>query len=122
MVQKLNKLFICEKISKNKIKLKFNALSKAIIIDRRKMFNQDYAMLSGLMPDGSLIKDLKRIYFHQKKYKKMTHIFAILLKRLFSPESTILFKYGPRGDKQCYINSQTLAMYFYHIMQIPKSD
>ena len=122
MKQQLNRLFICEKISKNRLKLKYNKPSKPIIIDKRKMFNEDYARIAGMMPDGSLIKDLKRIYFHQKKYKKMVYTFAKLLKNLFSPESTILFKYGSRGDKQCYINSQTLAIYFYNIIKIPKSD
>ena len=31
------------------------------------VLNEDVATLAGMMPDGSLIKNLRRIYFTQKK-------------------------------------------------------
>jgi hypothetical protein len=79
------------------------------------------ATIAGMFPDGSLIKDLKRMYFGQKKHIPMIYLFGRLLEELFLPESNIFYRKGC-GVEEVYINSQTLAMFFYHILNINKSD
>lgn len=73
------------------------------------------------MPDGSLIRDLERIYFHQDKDDSKLDLFATLLKKLFSPKSVILRGKNSKG-KRVYLNSKVLARFFYYVLQIPKSD
>ena len=85
------------------------------------ILNEDCASLAGLMPDGSLIKDQMRIYFHQKKDLTKHYLFKYLINKLFSPKNKIFFRYKS-NCYDSYINSQTLARFFYHILQIPKSD
>ncbi|HIH25846.1 hypothetical protein J4476_04865 [Candidatus Woesearchaeota archaeon] len=121
MIKKIKNSFICEELPNNKLSIKYNKLSKEIIINKKDLFNEDYASLAGMIPDGSLIKDLMRVYFHQKKDLRKIDLFAVLISKLFSPKSTILYKADISG-MQCYINSQTLARFMYHILEIPKSD
>ncbi|MBI3051516.1 hypothetical protein HYY74_03585 [Candidatus Woesearchaeota archaeon] len=85
------------------------------------VFDEDVGALAGLMPDGSLIRDLRRIYFCQKKEYAKIILFGSLLKRLFSPSNRIFIRQG-KGAFDVYINSQTLAMFFYKVLNIPKSD
>jgi len=73
------------------------------------------------MPDGSLIKDLRRIYFHQKKDYSKIILFRKLIRLLFKPKNKI-FTVNDRGTFKTYINSKTLAFFFYFIMGVPKSD
>lgn len=91
------------------------------MIDKDFKLNEDAASLAGLMPDGSLIKDLMRIYFHQKKDKRKIYLFKNLLLKLFRPENRIFIR-NNRGSWDVYTNSQTLAIFFYKILKIPKSD
>ena len=120
--KKIKSIFITKSLKGNRLKLKYNKLSKAITIDKNKIFNEDYARLAGLTPDGSLIKDLMRIYFSQKKDVSKHDLFKKLLTKLFSPKATILIKPWSIKSTESYINSQTLARFYYHIMEIPKSD
>lgn len=53
--------------SDKKLLLKYKRGRNTILVNNPFVFNEDCARLAGLMPDGSLIKDLMRIYFHQKK-------------------------------------------------------
>ena len=85
------------------------------------VLNESVASLAGLMPDGSLIKDLRRIYFHQKKdFAKIT-LFNDLILNLFHPPNKIFTRLD-RGTHVIYVNSTTLASFFYHLLKIPKSD
>lgn len=91
------------------------------MIDKDFKLNEDAAALAGLMPDGSLIKDLMRIYFHQKKDKRKICLFKNLLLKLFRLENRVFIR-NNRGSWDAYTNSQTLAVFFYKILKIPKSD
>ena len=84
-------------------------------------FDEDVASLAGLMPDGSLIKDLKRVYFHQKKDMKKIFLFKDLIQKLFQPNNRIFMR-DNRGTWNVYANSQTLVMFLYKMIGIPKSD
>jgi hypothetical protein len=92
-----------------------------IYIDKKFKLDEDAASLAGLMPDGSLIRDLKGVYFHQKKDIRKIYLFKKLIKKLFRPKNKIFIK-DNHGTINIYINSQTLAIFFYKILQIPKSD
>ena len=83
--------------------------------------DENVASLAGLMPDGSLIRDLMRIYYHQKKDFSKIILFGDLIKKLFRPNNKI-FIVNDRGTTKTYTNSQTLAIFFYKIIGIPKSD
>jgi hypothetical protein len=75
------------------------------------------------MPDGSLIKDLMRIYFHQKKDVFQILLFGELLTKCFDIRHRIFIRQKDEaGTFDLYVNSQTLARFFYHVMEIPKSD
>ncbi len=85
------------------------------------VFDEDVARLAGMMPDGSLIKDLRRIYFHQWKDLSKLYLFYDLLIKKFSPNNRIFIAKG-KSDYRTYINSTTLANFFYYVLKIPKSD
>jgi len=97
-------------------------ITKPIFIRLPFVLNEEVASLVGLMPDGSLIKDLMRIYFSQKKDDSKIELFNDLIIKLFSNKVILFRKIGTRGDKQIYINSKTLAWFFYYILKVPKSD
>jgi len=118
--KKIKKVFIVKR-NKDYLTLRYQNAKNSIKLKNPILLTEDFARIAGMMPDGSLIKDLMRIYFHQKKEPKKLKQFAYLIKKLFSPESVVLYKEN-ETDKQVYINSQTLARFFYHILQIPKSD
>ena len=83
------------------------------------ILNEKVATLAGLMPDGSLIKDLRRIYFFQTKDTSKIKLFIDLLQQVFSPSNKIFIK---KGGFETYTNSKTLAYFFYHILDLKKSD
>ncbi|HJX06346.1 MAG TPA: LAGLIDADG family homing endonuclease [Candidatus Nanoarchaeia archaeon] len=102
-------------------KLRYGRAFNGIWIRIPFRLDEDVAALAGLMPDGSLIKDLMRIYFHQGKDYSKIILFTNLIKKLFHPQNRIFTKKDRRGF-QAYTNSQTLAIFFYKILKIPKSD
>lgn len=53
--------------SKSSYLLKKENCPNTITINLPFVLDENVAMLAGMMPDGSLIKDLRRIYFTQKK-------------------------------------------------------
>lgn len=120
-LEKIKQYFKVEVKEKGYALVNYSNQTKSIKIKLPFILNEDVATLAGLMPDGSLIKDLERIYFHQKKDDSKLDLFEKLLKQLFFPQSTILRKEDIKG-KQVYINSKVLARFFYYILQIPKSD
>ncbi len=85
------------------------------------VLDEDVARLAGMMPDGSLIKDLRRIYFHQYKDLSKIYLFRDLLIKKFSPNNKVFMAKG-KSDYRTYINSTTLANFFYYVLKIPKSD
>ena len=106
----------------NKFSLNISNLTKPIFIKLPFILNEDVASLVGLMPDGSLIRDLMRIYFSQKKDDSKIELFNDLILKLFSNKMILFRKIDNRGGKQIYINSKTLAWFFYYILKVPKSD
>ncbi|MEK6932595.1 MAG: LAGLIDADG family homing endonuclease [Nanoarchaeota archaeon] len=113
--------FVVEK-KEDCFSLNISNMTKPIFVKLPFALNEDVASLAGLMPDGSLIRDLMRIYFHQKKDDSKIELFNSLIIRLFSDKILLFRKTGGRGDKQIYVNSKTLAWFFYYILKIPKSD
>ena len=109
---------------KNKSVLSSCNLSNSISVKNPFVLNEDVATLAGLMPDGSLIKDLMRIYFYQKKDISKVYLFESLIKNLFVPTSKVFIsrKVTDVVDTICYVNSKTLANFFYYILEIPKSN
>jgi intein/homing endonuclease len=102
-------------------KLKYKRARNFIRIKIPFKLDENVASLAGLMPDGSLIRDLMRIYFHQKKDFSKILLFGGLIKKLFLPNNKV-FITDDRGTTKTYINSQALAIFFYKIIGIPKSD
>lgn len=111
------------KVSKESdyLRLRYKRSLNTILINKDFKFDEDVASLAGLMPDGNLIKDLMRIYFSQKKDIRKIYLFKNLLLKLFKPKNRIFIR-NNRGSYDAYINSQTLAIFFYKILKIPKSD
>ena len=120
-IEELEKYFIVE--DKNKFfSLNISNQTKPIFIKLPFILNENVASLVGLMPDGSLIKDLKRIFFSQKKDLTKIDLFNDLIVKLFSEKMILFKKIDNRGCTQIYINSKTLAWFFYYILKVPKSD
>jgi len=92
-----------------------------IRINKKFELDEDVATLAGLMPDGSLIKDLRRIYFGQKKDIRKVYLFKKLIIKLFRPNNKIFIRQGC-NVLEAYTNSKTLAIFYHKILEIPKSD
>src|SRR3989344_8034552 len=86
----LKKYFKIEKNGKH-YSVNLSNMTKPIFIKLPFVLNKDVASLMGLMPDGSLIKDLMRIYFSQKKDDRKIELFNDLIFKLFS-NKMILFR------------------------------
>ena len=95
--------------------------TKPIYIKLPFALNEDVSTLMGLMPDGSLLKDLMRIFFTQKKDPRKIDLFNDLIIKLFSSQMKLFRKENLKG-KDIYINSKTLGWFFYFILKLPKSD
>ncbi len=119
-LEDLNSTFQIRKI-RELYELKTNNRDKPINIKLPFSLNEDVATFAGMFPDGSIIKDLKRIYFTQKKDDRQIRLFGRLLKKLFRPKSKIFFREG-HNAKEVFINSQTLAIFCYKILGMNKSD
>tara|TARA_Y100000310_G_scaffold343317_1_gene450365 strand:+ start:2202 stop:2951 length:750 start_codon:yes stop_codon:yes gene_type:complete len=85
------------------------------------VLDEDVAILAGLMPDGSLIKDLRRIYFHQKKDLSKLYLFKEILHRKFGVQNKVFIREGCNVF-EAYSNSQTLARFLYELVNFSKSD
>ncbi len=119
--ENLEKHFIVTPIDKNQYLLRIPKGTNTIQIQIPFIFNDDVAVLAGLMPDGSLIKDLRRIYFTQKKDVSKLYLFRDILYKIFSPSNKIFIRKG-KGAFETYTNSKTLAYFFYHILDIKSSN
>ena len=65
--ENLEKYFTISKISDKEFIVRIPNGENFIKIQIPFTLTENVATLAGLMPDGSLIKDLRRIYFTQKK-------------------------------------------------------
>ena len=105
----------------NSWELKYGRGINAIHIEIPFVLDEDVAILAGLMPDGSLIKDLKRIYFHQKKDLSKLYLFKEILHRRFGVQNKVFIREGCNVF-EAYSNSQTLAHFLYELVNFSKSD
>jgi len=105
-----DKFLLSLKNCPNKIKIKV-----PFILDEK------IATLAGMMPDASLIKDLKRVYFSQKKDIKKNYLFKDLIVELFEPNNKIFIRKG-NGAYDTYFNSTVLCRFLYDILDFKKSD
>ena len=96
----------------NALILNISKFTKPIVINKPFIFNESVGTLAGLMPDGSLIKDLMRIYFHQKKDLTKIELFEKLIKEIFHFQQKIFRRVDHRGSTTIYINSKTLSWFF----------
>ncbi len=85
------------------------------------VLDEQAATLVGMMPDGSLIKDLRRIYFTQQKDMSKIYLFKDLLQKIFSQSNKIFIRKG-KGAFETYTNSKTLAHFIYYVLDVKKSD
>ncbi len=112
--------FLVEK-QENKYLLKLKNCHNKILIPLPFILNEDVATLAGMMPDGSLIKDIRRVYFSQKKDFKKNLLFRNLLKKLFNPNNKVFIREG-RGCHETYTNSTVLCHFLHYILDFAKSD
>ena len=73
------------------------------------ILDERIATLAGMMPDGSLIKDKRRLYFVQKKDYSKHILFENIIKDLFSPNNKIFMK-NTTGALESYLNSTVLGL------------
>ena len=112
-VKKANEKYILsKKRCPNKIEIKI-----PFILDEK------VATLAGMMPDGSLIKDIRRIYFGQKKDLTKHDLFERIIKESFNPSNKIFNRVKNKcGTTESYINSTVLCHFLYYILDFKKSD
>jgi hypothetical protein len=101
--------------------LKYKEGRNSIFIKIPFKLDENIASLAGLMPDGSLIKDLMRVYFHQKKDIAKIYLFRDIIIKKFNLKNKVFIR-ERQGTFDAYTNSQTLARFFYHILGFSKSD
>lgn len=101
--------------------LKLKSCHNFIKIKLPFVLDERVAALAGMMPDGSLTKDLRRIFFSQKKDMKKHVLFRSLLLELFNPNNTIFFK-NSNGTPDTYINSTVLGHFLHRVLDFRKSD
>lgn len=119
----LDKYFSIEKKKGGLFKLNLSNLTKPIYIKLPFVLNERVAALAGLMPDGSLTRDLMRIFFSQKKDLTKITLFENIMVALFSRDIN-LFKKTNKKVKwvDAYVNSKTLAWFYYYSLGFSKSD
>lgn len=110
-----------QKDNDKKITLSLKHCPNTITITDPFILNEDLATLAGMMPDASLIKDLRRIYFSQKKDIRKNIPFKELLTKIFSPNNTIFIREGHHAY-DTYINSTVLAHFLHYVLDFKKSD
>ena len=85
------------------------------------ILDEDVATLAGMMPDASLIKDLRRVYFSQKKDFKKNLLFKNLITELFSPNNKIFIRKG-NNCHDTYTNSTVICNFLHYVLDFSKSD
>lgn len=106
---------------KEKYVLSLHQCTNEICINLPFVLDEKVASLAGMMPDGSLIKDLRRIYFSQKKDFNKNLLFKDLIIDLFEPNNKIFIRNG-HNAYDTYTNSTVLAHFLYYILDFKKSD
>ncbi len=105
----------------DKFCLSFSNCKNKVLIALPFVLDERVGSLAGMMPDGSLIKDLKRVYFTQKKDFRKILQFRGLLIELFSPTNKVFIREGHNAFEG-YTNSKVLANLLYHVLDFSKSD
>jgi DNA-binding transcriptional regulator WhiA len=105
----------------DKVLISFKQCPNNITINLPFELNEDIASLAGMMGDGSLIKDLRRIYFSQKKDLKKNYQFKELIEKLFKPNNKIFIRKG-HNAYDTYTNSTVFVHFLYKILNFTKSD
>ncbi len=118
-INKLNKFNIQE--INGKIKLSLPHCPNKIIINHPFILDEDIASLAGLMPDGSLIKDIRRLYFTQKKNDEKHTLFQKIIHQKFRPKNKIFMK-NTANCFESYINSTVLCHFLHYVLDFNKSD
>jgi len=118
-IEDLNR-FLVEK-QEDKYLLKMKSCQNKIFINLPFKLNEDVATLAGMMPDASLIKDIRRVYFSQKKDFKKNVLFRKLLNKLFRPNNKVFIRKG-KNCHDTYTNSTVLCHFLHHILDFAKSD
>lgn len=116
---KLKRFYIIQENGKSTLCLKYCA--NKISIEVPFILNEKVASLAGMMPDGSLIRDLRRIYFSQKKDLAKNYLFRDLILELFNPNNKIFIRSG-HNAYDTYTNSTVLAHFLYYLLDFKKSD
>ena len=101
--------------------LKLKHCKNKILIKLPFVLDENMAALAGLMPDGSLIKDIRRLYFVQKKDLSKHDLFQNLITELFVPNNKIFMK-DTSNAPESYINSTVLCHFLHYILDFNKSD
>lgn len=101
--------------------LKMRNCPNKITIKLPFILDENVAMLAGMMPDGSLIKDLRRIYFTQKKDFRKIEQFKSLIEVLFRPNNKVFIREGHNAF-ETYTNSTMLVHFLHHTLDFKKSD
>jgi len=78
-------------------------------------------MLAGMMPDGSLIKDLRRIYFTQKKDFRKIEQFKFLVEKAFRPNNKVFIREGHNAF-EAYTDSTVLVHFLHYVLDFKKSN
>ena len=87
------------------------------------VLDEEIATLAGMMPDGSLIKDIKRIFFGQKKDLTKHDQFERIIKKKFNPTNKIFRKVRKKcGTTESYTNSTVLCHFLHYILDFKKSN
>ena len=106
---------------RDKYLLRMPYCSNYIIIKLPFILDENIAKLAGLMPDGSLIKDIRRLYFSQKKDFSKHILFQKVIHKLFSPNNKIFMK-NTSNCPDSYINSTVLCHFLHYLVDFKKSD
>ena len=106
----------------DKHELSLKKCSNKIKITLPFVLNKDVATLAGMMPDGSLIKDIRRVFFGQKKDMAKHDLFEHLTNKLFSLNNKIFRKKHKCGTTESYINSTVLCHFLHYVLDFKKSD
>lgn len=108
---------------KPRVKVLAKRARKPIYLPPPLILDGEIAKLIGMMPDGSLRKNLTGVSFGQKKDpNKVNEFEKILINRLGVPKEYIRIREQEGGTKVVNINNSTLAVLFYKCLDVAKSD
>ncbi|HIJ11787.1 TPA: hypothetical protein HA278_07035 [Candidatus Woesearchaeota archaeon] len=113
--------FICKEKEDGIVELSLPRCQNNIQIKLPFILDEKIASLAGLMPDGSLIKDIRRIYFVQKKDFNKHILFQDTINELFRIKNKIFMK-NTSNALESYTNSTVLCHFLHFVLDFKKSD